>query len=131
MAIKKTIGRVKVPTNIDQMLNLADAIYQKHLADGANSPLKSMADFDLSKLGPDIPKILAKHLEAESLKKKSEEAYRERDLLLPEIQKMVRSAATLLKGVHAKNPKRLGDWGFVVDDTPKIKKPATDENSNP
>jgi hypothetical protein len=57
------------------------------------------------------------HTAAEDFKRKMEETYRERDISLPNIESAVRAASALLKGVYAKNPKRLGDWGFNVDDT--------------
>ncbi|WP_207896533.1 hypothetical protein [Flaviaesturariibacter flavus] len=49
-------------------------------------------------------------------------AYRERDLLMGDIDGIIASSRDVLKGVHKKNPKRLGEWGFTVDDTPKQKK---------
>ena len=51
-----------------------------------------------------------------------EEAYRNRDALLAPIDDIVRGSSAYLKGKYSKNPKKLGDWGYPVDDTPKVKK---------
>lgn len=54
-----------------------------------------------------------------------EVAYRERDLLIPAIDETLKSSRNLLKALNAKNPKRLSEWGFEVDDTAKaVKKPT-------
>ena len=60
---------------------------------------------------------MAKHKEAEELKGKMEAAYRERDLLIPAIEEILKSSRNLLKALNAKNPKRMTEWGFNVDDT--------------
>lgn len=51
-----------------------------------------------------------------------EEAYRDRDLVLPEIIEILLVSKSLLKAAYSKKPKKLGEWGFTVDDTPKTKK---------
>ena len=55
--------------------------------------------------------------------KKSKEYYRQRDDDLPGIRAIVQNSAQVLKNIYAKNPKVLGDYGFVVDDSPPVKKP--------
>ncbi|HRH50350.1 MAG TPA: hypothetical protein PLP23_16450 [Panacibacter sp.] len=69
-----------------------------------------------------IATCLAFHDDAESFKSKMEEAYRNRDALLAPIEDIVRGSSAYLKGKYSKNPKKLGDWGYPVDDTPKVKK---------
>jgi len=34
----------------------------------------------------------------------------------------VKASRDTLVGVYNSNPKKLGDWGFVVNDTPQAKK---------
>ena len=46
-----------------------------------------------------------------------EAAYRERDLFIPAIEEILKSSRNLLKALNAKNPKRMAEWGFNVDDT--------------
>lgn len=118
---KKTTGRIVVPTNVEGLLKLADSVFQKHLMLGTTSPLNALEDNKWSTAGPQVAYTLQKHLEAEDLRRRSEEAYKERDISLPLITDTVRDSAGLLKKINSKNPKRLGEWGFEVDDTPKAK----------
>lgn len=119
---KTTKGRIAIPTNIVENLQLASKVYEKHQKDGASSILNNLDDMDWNTTGANVDLCLQKHLEAEELKRKMEEAYRTRDLYLPQINELLRASKGLLKGVFSKNPKKLGEWGFSVDDSPKVKK---------
>lgn len=119
---KTTKGRVVLPTNIEENLQLAQKVFEKHQADKESSLLLNLDGMSWAEVGPKIATCLQKHLEAEELKRKMEEAYRERDLALPEILETLRASKSLLKASFPKNPKKIGDWGFTVDDTPKVKK---------
>ncbi len=124
-----TKGRVIISRNPEEALKLATAVYKKHVADGTKSELNNldatMYNWDVT--GPTIVTCLAFHDEAEALKGKMEEAYRNRDALLAPIDEIIRGSSTYLKGKYSKNPKKLGDWGFPVDDTPKAKKKKAKE----
>lgn len=118
-----TKGRVVISRNPEAALKLADSVFTKHVADGATSELKnldSMFNWDVT--GPTIATCLAFHNQAEALKSQMEETYRKRDTLLVVIDDLVRGSSTYLKGKYSKNPKKLGEWGYPVDDTPKAKK---------
>ena len=115
----RTNGRINVSHSPAELLELAAKVYGKHQADGESSPLNSLVDHDWSVTGPKIAPVLEIHKEAEALRKKMEVLYRERDMMLPEIEEIVRNSRNVLKSLHSKNPKRLGDWGFVVDDSVK------------
>ena len=119
-----TKGRVVLSGNPVHSLDLAQLVYDKHQSDGAASLLLSLEEHDWAITGPKIAPCLAKHKEAEALSKAAEEAYRVRDAMLTEINAIVKDSKTLLKGKYVNNPKKLGEWGFVVDDTPKAKKKA-------
>ncbi|GAB4328815.1 MAG: hypothetical protein OHK0038_02760 [Flammeovirgaceae bacterium] len=119
---RTTKGRVNIPINVEENLDLAKKVFDKHKADGDSSLLNNLQDYDWNKIGENISICLAKHLEAEEYRRKMEGAYRERDLYLPEINEALRASKSLLKAAFSKNPKKLGDWGFSVDDTPKVKK---------
>ena len=114
---ERTRGRVKVPKNPGDLLDLAKVVGDKHQKEGTSSPLKLSVDYNWDELVAEIDKCKELHTAAEDFKRKMEETYRERDISLPNIESAVRAASALLKGVYAKNPKRLGDWGFNVDDT--------------
>jgi hypothetical protein len=60
---------------------------------------------------------LGKHQQAEALRSQMELAYRERDRYTPQIMEAVKASRNLLKALNPKNPKRLSEWGFEVDDS--------------
>jgi hypothetical protein len=119
---KTTKGRIEIPKNVEELLTLAEKVYEKHKADGDASLLHNLDGMEWKVTGEKIAACLKKHQEAEEHKRKMEEAYRDRDLSLPEIQEILRASKSLLKAAYSKNAKKLGDWGFSVDDTPKVKK---------
>ncbi len=116
---KRTVGRVKIPKTPKTLLQIAEIIYAKHLAEAANSPLNLLSDEDWGNTGPKIATTFAQHNLAETAKLQMETAYRQRDINMPEIERIVRTSIGLLKKVYSKNPKRLGEWGINVDDTPQ------------
>ncbi|MEM0541924.1 hypothetical protein WFZ85_04815 [Flavobacterium sp. j3] len=118
----RTSGRVIIPKNPGELLKLAGKIYDKHLADGAASPLNAMQDFSWAVDGPKVAPCMQNNVEAEAATKLAEQLYRQRDIDLPAIKAIVQNSASVLKGIYAKNPKVLGDYGFVVDDTKKVPK---------
>ena len=113
----RTQGRINIPTNTTELLELAKKINDKHIADGETSPLKAMQDYDWSTEGPKITTCKKNHDDAEEAARKAEQHYRQRDIDLPAIKDIVRNSAALLKSIYAKNPKILGDYGFQVNDS--------------
>jgi hypothetical protein len=125
MSVTKAVTkkmRVVIPRNPADLIALQALVYAKHLADGANSLLKNMQDRDWAIDGPKVAQAKAKHDEAEALKLKMEKAYRDRDLLLVSTTETLLASRDILTGALRSNMKRMGDWGFTVDDTPKAKK---------
>ena len=120
--MSRTLGRVEISQNVEEMLNLASKVYGKHQADGDASPLSKLDGISWNDVGPKINPALAKHREAEELKKQMEKAYRERDIYIPEIKEIVMSSRNVLKSLNEKNPKRLADWGFEVHDSVRAPK---------
>ncbi len=119
--------RVEIPTNPTELLDLAKKVSDKHTADAANSPLKSIVDFNWNVTAGFIASAQAKDTEAAALKKKMEEAYGERDKNIDAIKESIKASRDVLLGINKKNPKTLGQWGFVVNEsvsaTPKKKTP--------
>lgn len=113
----RTSGRIKVAANAGGKLQQAANVYTKHQELGDASPLNVSTDIHWDVTGPKIATTLSKHNEAEEYKYKMEQAYRERDMMMPEIEEALKNSRILLKALHAKNPKRLGEWGFEVDDS--------------
>jgi hypothetical protein len=119
----RTSGRVLIPTNARELLKLAKKIYDKHQADGANSPLNAMQDYNWATDGPKVALCAKYNIDAEAATKLAKQLYRQRDLNLSTIKAIVQNSASVLKGIYAKNPKVLGDYGFIVDDSKQVKKP--------
>jgi hypothetical protein len=106
-------SRVEIPINSKELIDLADKVYKKHLAEAANSPLRPLA---WATLGPTLPQVLTLHNQAEALRKQMEAAYEQRDKLLKPVADIVRASRDILTGVHQKEMKKLGDWGYEVAD---------------
>ncbi len=119
-----TKGRVLISRNPDELLKLASKVFTKHQADGKDSELNNMdtEKYDWAKVGPTIERCQAMHDQAEKLKGEMEEAYRQRDALILPIDVHVKGSSTYLKGKYSAQPKKLGEWGFEIDDTPKKRK---------
>jgi hypothetical protein len=113
----RTQGRIVIPQGAADLLELAKKIHEKHQADGDNSPLNAMKDYDWKAEGPKIAPCKQNHDTAEEATRKAEQLYRQRDVDLPAIKNIVRNSAALLKTVYAKNPKILSDYGLQVYDS--------------
>ena len=118
---RTTTGRVIVYGTPLESLNLAADVYAKHLADGNTSLLDSLDQYSWSVTGPKIENCLKKHKEAQKMARKTELLFKERQVMLDEINEVVRVSKLLLKAKYIKTPKKLGDWGFEVSDSPKAK----------
>ena len=119
---RRTTGRIEISANVTEGLKLAQLVYDKHQADGVGSILAALDGMDWAVIGPRIAPCMTNHTEAEALSKKAEELYLKRDADFATITEIVRASKNILKGKFTKNPKALGDWGFIVDDTPNPKK---------
>lgn len=114
--------RVNIPANPKGQLELVGKIFVKHDADGAASLLLSLQDIDLSVEQTRAEAALIKHNEAENFRLQMEQAYKERDFLMQNTPKVIKNTRDLLTAIHRENMKRLGEWGFTVDHSPKAKK---------
>lgn len=118
----KRTFRVVIPSNPEQRLNLAELVLNKHTADGAASPLNTLVDHAWTANAPKVAAARAKQDEINQLEKDLETMYKERNLLLDEVMNSVKASRDLLIGVYKSNPRKLGDWGYVVNDTPQKRK---------
>jgi hypothetical protein len=119
---KLTKGRVVISPNFKDTMDLAQKVYNKHLADGVSSLLKDMDGDDWAVSGPLIAPSLVLHNQAEELSRRAEELYRQRDASGAKVKSALITSKNLLKGRFSNNPKKLGEWGFEIDDTPPVKK---------
>ena len=116
------MARIVIPENKSELCTLAAAIKKKHLDLGAASPLSGMKWDDL---GPAIDEASGFDKSATQLAKDAEKAMGNRNERMPKISQVVRSARDILSGLNATNLKALGDWTFVVDDSPQAKSKTT------
>jgi len=114
--------RVLLSLNHIEILKLANQILKKHLEDGVHSPLNTLKTHSWNEEGSKINPCMAKHLEAEDYRKKMEEAYLERDLLLNPLTEIVKESRDKLVELHRNDMKQLEKWGFNVEDIHKLKK---------
>lgn len=116
------MARVVIPSNPEKAIALAKLVNQKHTDDGADSPLNVLKDHNWIDNGPKIAEADTLNEEAKKLEKQVEKIYKERDALLKPIKDTLRASSKTLLGIYASSPKKLGDWGFEVNDTPQKKK---------
>ena len=130
---KRTNGRIVYPRSAKGILELAAKVFKKHQLDGTTSILRMLEDINVDDVGPTIEQARLLHERAEELRQLSEQAYRDRDNLLSDIEKMVRDSSQLIKIMNRSNSKRVGDWGYTVDDSiqeKKTKKPKGDTSTD-
>lgn len=118
------MARVIIPTNPEKVLTLADKVMAKHTSDGANSPLNALQDNNWTENGPKVEQARALNKQAKELQKEVEKLFEQRDHLLTDVTASLRASSKTLMGIHNKNPKKLGDWGYDVHDTVHTKKNA-------
>jgi hypothetical protein len=114
--------RIVIPSNPEEIIDLASKVYKKHTVDAAKSPLVALQTHTWTSNGPQVATALTLHQQAEDFKRQAEEAYRKRDLLLTELTESVKSSRDLLLGIYRDNPKILGEWGFEVNDSARASK---------
>jgi len=111
-----TQSRIQIPRQPEKLIQLAQAIYAKHTELGTASPLNAL---DWEEKVTVLNEALAAHKQAEEYKRQMEKAYQQRDNLVDDITEWVRQSRDVLKGIHRQEMKKLGDFGFEVDDSPR------------
>lgn len=119
---RRTSGRIKRITNPKEILDVATTIYQEHLNDGPASPLYNLTGINWDEIGQLAMTGAAYHQSAEEHKRKMEELYRERDNIVEVVAAANNATKALLKAMYPKNPKKLSDWGYNIDDSKPPKK---------
>jgi hypothetical protein len=114
--------RVKIPTNPTDQIKLLGKVKTAHEDAGASSPLSSLKWTEIGAALADADEHDAK---ASQLEKDTETEYRARDVSMPVVTQALRDARDLLLVANRKNPKALGDFGLVVDDTAQPKPKTT------
>ena len=116
------MARINIPKNPGDKIKLAKAIKTKHTAAGAASPLNGL---DMADFGNKTDTADTENQNADKFYKAAEKATQDRDLALggdnpPKgtVDWYLRAARDVLGGLNKGNEKKLGDWGFEVDDSP-------------
>ena len=107
--------KIVIPTSASGLLKLAEEVYKKHQADADKSPLKAMQNNSWEINGPKIASALEIQAQAEKLKRQAEDLYKQRDLLIDQIDDSVKGSRDILMGIYRENPKELGNWGYEVN----------------
>lgn len=120
MSYKKI--RVIIPKNAEEKIALSNLVYAKHVKDEGASPLNALESDKWEVNGPNIETCLAYHNKAEDLRRQMEKAYEDRDALLDSIDNSLLASRDILLGVCRQNPKRIGEWGFVIRESRRAAK---------
>ncbi len=111
--------RINIPTNPGDLIKLASAIQEQHTELGKNSPLTLL---DWEETAPQINDASAVQKQVNKLNKDLEKLIEKRTNLIGPLGDFVRSSRDVLSGVYRAEMRKLGDFGFEVDTTPKQKK---------
>jgi hypothetical protein len=106
--------RVVIPTNPGAVIKLTGAIYAKHVADGAKSPLLILESPTLDEIGLDVQKVVQTQARIEELEKELKALYGERDPHLASFTDINRRTRDTLLAKYAANPAKAGEHGFDV-----------------
>jgi len=110
--------RVVVPSNIYSFLGLLQRIIKKHQEEGPSSPLSVLNMSCWDAIEEKRRKCFEIQQRAEALRREGEQLTAEKHKLQKELLGVVRAARNVLLGIHAHNPKNLGEWGFEVNHSP-------------
>lgn len=111
------------PPEFEELVKLFRAMKAKHDSFGpGTSPLTAFLDQNEIEINSDEADVNAaetKHDEAKQGEKDAEDLREDRDNLFDPVMANVLLMGQFLKGLFVKNPKELGHWGYVVDDSPR------------
>lgn len=111
--------RVQISSNAEKLLNLAELVAKKHAELGATSPLNVL---EWNKQAENVKKALDYHKQAKEYQRLSEQAHEQRDILVTPLDDLLRQTRDLLKALYRTEPKKLGEFGFIVDESVRKKK---------
>ena len=106
------MSKISISKNPKELLNLGDRVYDKHQDDAKASVLSSL---EWDSVGPEIKSGLDLHEKVKGMERELEALYEERDAIVEKVKDQVLRSRDILKGIHRSDLKRLGDWGFDVD----------------
>ncbi|TAF74097.1 MAG: hypothetical protein EAZ53_10265 [Bacteroidetes bacterium] len=106
--------RVKLGKNPEETLNLAKLVAEKNQLLGPASPLNTL-NWNMQMVN--IDRALELHKQAKEYQRMAENAHEQRDILVGPLDDLLKQSRDLLKAVYRHEPKKLGEFGFTVNDT--------------
>ena len=111
--------KVVIPRNPEELILLANAIYQKHINDASESPLNALRDYNWRENGGKLFQIKCLMEEAKKLEEEIEKIYQKREGLMNSVKSTVRASRDLLLGAYKANYSKLKEWNFRIEETSK------------
>lgn len=116
-------GRIKYPARFLQLSAMTETLAAKHAAYApGTSPLDAYLNQHGYSIATDqaaVGNAMARHHLAEASSKASEHATQNRNNTWNPVLGHMRSIGAFLMALHKHNPKELGNYGFVVDHSPR------------
>ncbi len=107
--------RVEIPRDPSEGIALLKKVKAEHERLAAASPL---AGLEWDKINLALTRADEHDVKADQLRKDAERETGERNKDMPAIQDALRAARDVLLGLNRANPKKLGDFGYEVADSP-------------
>jgi len=107
------MGQIKIPRTTKGLANLVEKIKAKSNSDGDQSILNAVIDLD----GMDarVLQMLDYENKAEDANRLKEEMNEQKNKAIQEITKEVQRVRNILKAQYTDDQRKLGAWGFNVD----------------
>jgi hypothetical protein len=119
-------GRINYPTEFAQRTEVVEALSVKYATYPAGtSPLDPYLTLHGYSITDDMTAVTDArgfHEQAKQLAKDAEDATEDRNNEWLPVVEHLRSIGAFLMALYNNNPKELGNWGFVVDDSPRAPK---------
>jgi len=117
-AKRKTSGIMKIsfPTTIDGWVKLGNLIFKKNEDPAPEEPIEQK-NADVAKIGAFAESSKTKFAKASSLRREAESIHQEAVKELEELEAEIRRTGNVLTGRYKGNKRKMGLWGFEVDET--------------
>ncbi|WP_421919597.1 hypothetical protein [Marinifilum sp.] len=113
------MARIKIKSNASSLADLFAKIKQKHESDGETSLLNSVIDF--TALEGRVNNMIDYQNKADAANRLKEEMNEQKSKLAKEISHDIAQIRDLLKVHYPNDIKKLGAWGFIIDEVSKKK----------
>ncbi len=121
-------ARIVYPTDFDGQVALFKAVMQKHATLAAASPLTlylTKQGLSVTALNTALGSAVNHNTAMGVAKKNAEDARKDRDNVWTPVVARLKGSLDFLKKLNSDNPKALGAYGVVVDDSPRAPKLRT------